>query len=61
MSTFDEGWEERSRRLAKLCADLDRQLAEAIVFLQDYARIYPNNSGRTTRFLDRILSKEGNE
>jgi len=29
-------------------------LMEAMGLLSDYARIYPNNSGRTIRFLNRL-------
>ncbi|KKK82012.1 hypothetical protein LCGC14_2807650 [marine sediment metagenome] len=50
--------EAKVRDLIRVHAALERHLEEAVVLLRDYARIYPNNSGRTTRFLGRILSKE---
>ncbi len=37
--------------------ELRLQLGSAAALLQDYARIYPNNSGRTTKFLARILKE----
>ncbi len=38
----------------RLLMELAEDMKEAVNLLRDYARIYPNNSGRTIRFLKRM-------
>jgi hypothetical protein len=38
--------------------NIERQLAEALNLLRDYVQVYPNNSGRTIRFLKKLGGSE---
>lgn len=40
-----------------LLMEMSERMREAVALLRDYARIYPNNSGRTVRFLKRMEDK----
>ena len=43
----------------RLLMEVAEQMREAANLLRDYARIYPNNSGRTLRFLKKLEEKYG--
>jgi hypothetical protein len=38
----------------RLLMELAEQMKKAVSLLRDYIRVYPNNSGRTSRFLKRL-------